>query len=140
MRGFNPPVNTDKPGYVVWKLLVLAAVIGMVLFGWLAGHILRYSTLEFWHPPIEEINPRIKTGVEFDSEDIRRLAMLPENLQATQLRVYPGEGQINLFDGCVGNTYYTSLPAKCRSADGRLVRVGGSPGLLIPLDEWDWEK
>ena len=74
---------------------------------------------------IEEVDPRIKTGYEFEIEGIRRLVVFPEISLAPQVRIYPGEGQINFMDGCVGNTYYTSLPAKCRSLDGRLVRVGG---------------
>ena len=39
---------------IALNLLVLTALIATVALGWLAGHILRYSTLEFWHPPIEE--------------------------------------------------------------------------------------
>jgi hypothetical protein len=61
MQGFSPSVNFGKPDFKR-KLLILIALIGVLLFGWLAGHILRYSTLEFWHPPIEEINPGGKIG------------------------------------------------------------------------------
>ena len=38
---------------------------------------------------------------------------------------------------CQGNTYYTSLPAKCRSVDGRLLKVGERPRKITLLDESD---
>jgi len=48
----------------------------------------------------------------------------PENPRV-QVRVFIDNELVNLPEQCVGDTYYTSLPAKCHTADGRLVRVGG---------------
>jgi len=117
------------------KILVLITVIAFALTGWLVGHILRFSMMvyDIQHPPLEEINPQIKNGLE--SEGIRREVALTGNLA---LQLLPNEGTLYLgqvlLDGCIGNTYYTSLPAKCRSADGKLVRVGGTgtQRLFIP--------
>jgi len=119
------------------KILVLVTLIATVSLGWLAGHIVRFSIPEyqFQHPPIEEINPQIKTGYQFEFEGIRRLIVLPGLVP--QAWVYSGKGQIDLWKICEGNTYYTSLPAKCRSVDGRLVRVGESQWeyLVVPMLE-----
>jgi len=101
------------------NFLVLAALTGAVLFGWLAGHILRHSIPEFQfqHPPIPESGPKIKNGLEFEGQRI--VAAIDE----PWVRVYIDEIPVNQMEVCEGNTYYTSLPAKCRSADGKLVRV-----------------
>jgi len=126
-------VNRSKP---VQKILILITVVALALTGWLVGHLLRFSILaahDFQHPPLEEINPQIKNGLE--SEGIRRKVVLTGSLA---LQVLPDEGRLYLgqilLNGCVGNTYYTSLPAKCRSADGRLVIVEGTgmERLFIP--------
>ena len=118
---------------LVLNLLVLITVIGLVLTGWLAGHILRHTTPVFQHPPIEESDPHIKIGYEF--EGIRRIVVLPGTSKTAQLQVYLGEGKINLPSACEGTTYYTSLPAKCHTADGRLVQVGPQGEQLIYLEE-----
>ena len=119
-----------KPPKIILNLLVLITVIGLVLTGWLVGHVLRFSNPALWHPPIEEIDPQIKNG--FESEGIRRQAVLMGN---SSLRALTREGMLIigevLSESCVGNTYYTSLPAKCRSADGSLVRVTGDGSTLI---------
>lgn len=114
------------------NLLVLITVIGFALTGWLVGHILRHAipALQFQHPPIEEVDPTIKNG--FESEGIRRQAVL---MGRPVVQAIPGEGLLSLrealFQGCFGNTYYTSLPAKCRSADGKLVIVENSQRLRV---------
>jgi len=120
---------------VIRNVLVLAALIGLVLFSWLLGHILRYSIPALWHPPIPENDSQIKYGVEFEFDGIRRFVILPGlapgNIVApVQIR----EGQITLPVECPGYIYYTSLPAKCRTVDGRLVQVGGieSNVILVP--------
>ena len=128
--------QNPTPPKIVLNLLVLITVIGLVITGWLLGHVLRYSMPALWHPPIEQINPQIKTGFEF--EGIRREVVFTGN---PALRVFTNEGTLYLgqvlFNQCTGNTYYTSLPAKCHSTDGRLMRVGGAePGLiLVPPDK-----
>ena len=124
-------MNNSKLGFAR-NLLCLAALIATISLGWLAGHVLRYSIPTLWHLPIEEIDPRIKTGYEFELEGIRPLAALPESSPVPQVRVYFGGLQVNLLERCVGSTYYTSLPAKCRSVEGRLVRIGESPWEIIP--------
>jgi hypothetical protein len=128
--------QNPTPSKIILNLLVLITVIGLVITGWLIGHTLRYSNPALWHPPIEEINPQIKTG--FESEGIRRQAVLMGN---PSLRALNREWTLILGEvlsgNCVGNTYYTSLPAKCRSADGSLVRVtgDGSTVIYIPPDK-----
>ena len=120
---------------VIRNVLILAALIGLVLFSWILGHILRYSIPALWHPPIQETDPQVRYGIELEFEGIRRLAVLPEMTPAnTQAQTYILEVQITLPERCLGYTYYTSLPAKCRTVDGRLVQVGGieSNVILIP--------
>jgi len=127
-----------KQSKLIPNLLVLITVIGFALSGWLVGHILRHTlpAYQFQHPPIQEVDPNIKNG--FESEGIRREAVLMGN---PAVQVFLGEGSLSLgetlFQAYVGNTYYTSLPAKCRSVDGRLVIVGNSPGqrVLTPPDK-----
>lgn len=112
------------------KIVVLISVIALVLTGWLAGHIVRFSISSFWHPPVEEITPQIQNG--FQSDGIRReVVLLGMGFSPGNRAAIPGG---LAFASCVGNTYYTSLPAKCRSADGRLVKVGvnNSYILLMP--------
>ncbi len=87
---------------LVPKILVLTALIATVSLGWLAGHILRFSIPALWHPPIEENNPQIKTGFEFEFEGIRRLAVLPETSLAPQVRVYLGEMQVICLSAALG--------------------------------------
>jgi len=120
---------------VIRNVLVLAALIGLVLFGWLLGHILRYSIPALWHAPIQENDSQIKYGVEFQFDGIRRSVVLPGLAPAIPVApVQIREGQKPLPVACPGYTYYTSLPAKCRTLDGRLVQVGGveSNVILIP--------
>jgi hypothetical protein len=117
------------------NVLVLAILVGLVLFSWLLGHILRYSIPALWHPPFQETDPQIKYGLEIDFEGIRRSVVLPGlapggvPAQAQRSEIWaapPAE--------CPGYTYYTSLPAKCRTVNGRLVQVRptGSRILLVP--------
>ena len=58
-------MRESKQSAFIRNILVLIVVIGLVLGGWLAGHILRYSNPMFWHPPIEEIVPVEKIGMHF---------------------------------------------------------------------------
>jgi len=127
--------NNKLPGLFL-NLLILMTVIGLTLTGWLAGHILRFSMRELWHPPIEEIDPKIKTGDIFELEGRR----IDASADSSSVRIYV-DGELLVqsleFNLCQGNTYYTSRPAKCHSADGRLIEVGQLPGSLILLDEGD---
>ena len=124
-------MHISKP---IRNLLVLTTLIGMVLLGWLVGHVLRYSipAFQLQHPPIQEFDPHIKNGLEF--EGIRRQAVL---MGIPAMGAITSEGPVILgeliFEGCVGNTYYTSLPAKCRTAGGQLVQVGGGQQGVILL-------
>jgi hypothetical protein len=117
------------------NVLVLAVLIGLVLLSWLLGHILRYSIPSLWHPPIQETDPQIRYGLDFELEGIRRLAVLPGLAPANApAHAQPGEIWGALPAECPGYTYYTSLPAKCRTVDGRLVQVRSTESriLLIP--------
>ena len=117
------------------NLAILAALAGLVLSGWLVGHVLRYSLPALWHPPLPEMDPGLITGYEY--EGVRRLAQLP---QVTRIQL-PNSEEILRRPGdtlpgiasqeCVSYTFFTSLPAKCHTADGRLVRVGGSESTPI---------
>lgn len=56
---------------LIRNLLVLFSVIGLVLTGWLAGHILRYSipAHQFRHPPVPEFDLHLKNGNQFEGEN-----------------------------------------------------------------------
>lgn len=114
---------------LIRNLLVLFSVIGLVLTGWLAGHILRYSipAHQFRHPPVPEFDLHIKNGNLFDFEGIRRQVVLTGNPTA---RVSGNREAFDLrkivLNECNGNTYFTSLPAKCHTPDGRLVQAGSA--------------
>jgi len=125
-----------RPSKLISNLLVLITVLGFALTGWLVGHILRHSmpAYQFQHSPIDEISPKIENGFQFDG--IRRQVVLTGE---SAWRAVTSEGSFYLgqalFNGCDGNTYYTSLPAKCRSADGRLVKVEGNDSYIIVVLE-----
>ena len=117
------------------KLLVLIALICAVLFGWLTGHILRFSMpiYQLQHPPIPKFDPRIKNGYEFELQGIRRLAVLTES---PAVRVLTDTGTRSpdgiLLEQCRTTIYYTSLPAKCHNANGDLVRAGEArPNIIL---------
>lgn len=128
-------MENSKRVEIIRNVLVLATLVGVVLLSWLFGHILRYSIPAFWQPPVQETDPQIKVGLEFEFEGIRRLAVLPGLAPVNgsvqfQFALAPGARPAE----CLGQTYYTSLPAKCRSVDGRLVMVREfeSKFILIP--------
>jgi len=127
MRESNSIVKISKQGFA-WNLLVLVVLIGTVSLGWLAGHILRYSLPKLWHPPVQETNPQIKNGYQFELED-EHFILTPQ--EVPWVRVYIGGERLKPPERCVGMTYYTSLPAKCRSVSGELVQVGESPWKII---------
>jgi len=120
MPGFKPLAEVGRSSFPR-NLIILAVLIGTVLVGWLAGHILRFSIPALWHPPIEEIDPRIKTGFELELEGERIILTPQENAWI----------RVESLERCPGYTYYTSLPAKCRSVDGELVRVGENQREII---------
>jgi len=118
------------------NIFVLTALIAIVAFGWTVGHILRFSISSLGHPPIEEIDPRIKTGLE--EGGIRR-QFVWTGIPAA--RVFSGEGAVIPGEfspaQCPGTTFYTSLPAKCRSANGELIRAwnAGREFVVTPLEK-----
>lgn len=124
-------IENNTPSRPILNLLVLIAVIGLVLAGWLTGHIVRHITPAYQHPPTEEVDPRIKTGFLLGPDD--QLVIIG-SLDGTQHRVYVNGKQANGLSVCTGNTYFTSWPAKCLSLDGKLVSVGGfeSNNIMIP--------
>ena len=125
-------MQTSKPPMYVRKVLVLIALIATTSFGWLVGHIVRFSIPVYQHPPIEEIDPHIRNGYEPEYEGIRRQFVWTGVPAA---RIPSSEGAIILgeltMEQCLGSTYYTSLPAKCQTADGRLVRVGRVDSIVV---------
>ncbi|MGB7873082.1 MAG: hypothetical protein WBL25_01770 [Anaerolineales bacterium] len=127
-------MQISKSPKLIHNFLIFTAVVGLVFTGWLAGHILRHTTPAIQHPPVQELDPHIKNG--FEPEGIRRQAVL---MEISGMGVFTNEGSFYLgqalFNGCVGNTYYTSLPAKCRSGDGKLVKVGGNDSYIIVVPE-----
>jgi len=100
---------------IALNILILAALISTVSIGWLVGHVIRFSIPEFWQPPIEERIPGEKIG------DASQPPLPAERIPVTRwnANVTP-----MMLEHCKTNVYYTSLPAKCRSVDGNLVRVG----------------
>ena len=119
------------------NLAILAALAGLALTGWLVGHVLRYSIPALWHPPLPDIENGIMTGFEY--EGIRRMAQMTDDTwilvpnSGEIFRVSSGEIWGNALEECLSSTFFTSLPAKCRTADGRLVRVGGSESNLFQI-------
>lgn len=115
------------------NILVLTALIAIVALGWLTGHILRFSIPSLGHPPLEESDPQIKTGLE--KGGIRRQFVW------TGVHGFSGEGAVLSGEfslaQCLGITFYTSLPAKCRSVDGKWVQVGnsGREFVVTPLEK-----
>lgn len=103
----------------VSNVLILAALAGTTSLGWLAGHILRYSIPALWHPPIQEMNPQIKNGYQFEFEG-EPFILTPQ--ESPWARIYIGGAQMEPPKRCLGYMYYTSLPTKCRFVDGELVR------------------
>jgi len=123
--------KTDWQG-IVRNVLVLAALTGMVLVGWLAGHILRFSipAYQFQHPPIQENDSHIKNGYEFQ---LKGAAFSITPADSPWVKAYLGDEQQGLSPRCIALTYYTSMPAKCLTVDGQLVQVGGTETNVIVL-------
>lgn len=128
-------MQTSKRVEFLRNVLILAGLVGLVLLSWLLGHILRYSNPMLWHPPLQEPDPQIKMGIAIDFEGIPRLATLPglkpvSDSEQALLAREPGARPAE----CAGLTYFTSLPAKCLAADGRLVQAPGfeSSAIMIP--------
>lgn len=129
-------MQKQKRMEVVRNMLVLAALVGLVLLSWLLGHTLRYSFPGLWHPPIQDKDPQIKVGMEPEPEGIRRQVAFSGMVQTnnSQVQVFLPDLQTKPSDECQGFTYFTSLPAKCLTADGRFVQVGevGPRMIFIP--------
>ena len=119
---------------IALNILILTALVFIVSLGWLAGHILRFSIPGIWHPPVEERIPGEKVG------SAPQPPLLVERIPVTRwnVEVMP----MMMLNQCKTDVYYTSLPAKCHSADGRLVRVGGIQRelIIVPYEEWEREK
>ena len=77
------------------NLLVLIALTSAVLFGWLAGHIMRFSipVYQFQGIPTPEFDLHIKNGYEFEFQGIRRLVVLTEN---PAVKVFTDTGTLSL--------------------------------------------
>ena len=130
-------MQNSHPPKLIYKLLVLLTVIGLAVVGWLTGHILRHAVPELQHPPIrlpgEEVG---KVRMQF--LDNPRFNSVPSG----EPRLYVFTEKLNFSPSfeCRNNTYYTSLPAKCQSVDGHLVRVGGGPQEMHIIPYGTWEK
>ena len=94
------------------NIMLLIALIGAVLFSWLAGHIMKHYIPELQHPRESLPNEKI---VGFP-------AYSPQIIGGARIRNWGDSA----WPACKSDVYYTSLPAKCRSVDGRLIRVGES--------------
>lgn len=118
------------------NLLVIIALTCAVLFGWLAGHIMRFTfpIYQLQQSPTPEFNPHIKNGYEFELQGIRRLAVLTES---PVVKVFADMGTLNLdgilLEQCQTTIYYASLPAKCHNANGDLVPVGEAGSNIIHI-------
>jgi hypothetical protein len=122
-------MQNPNPPRLIQNLLILITVIGFALTGWLAGHILRHSIPALWHPPIEERIPGEKIGSVFEAYTPQILGSVP--ITNWSVDVTP----LMMLNQCKSDVYYTSLPAKCQSVDGRLVQVGRQTVRLIPINE-----
>ena len=128
-------MESSKPSKLILNLLVFITVIGLILAGWLTGHIVRHITPAYQHPPIEEIGPHIKTGYLPESDgQLTIIGTGDVTLDGSDIRVYSGQTVPHPQAVCASLTYFTSLPAKCHTFDGQLARVGGNEwnGILIP--------
>jgi len=115
-----------KWGEFFRNMLILVMLAVAVMFSWLAGHTLRYSIPKLWHPPVQETDPHLEYGSDLEFSGIRRAVVLPglapKAAASARIQVWVGQGTIS--NECMALTYFTSLPAKCLTPDGRLVVVG----------------
>jgi hypothetical protein len=127
-----PDFKLPKP---IPKLLVLIALTCAVLFGWMTGHIIRFSipAYQLQRSPIPDFNLHMKNGYEFELQGIQRLVVLTKSSTMSVLTETGGvslEGILN--EQCLGTTYYTSMPAKCQDMNGDLIRVGeAGPDIIL---------
>ena len=126
-------VLKSKQSKFIRNMLVLAGLIGIVLIGWLLGHILRFSIPELWHPPLQDTDPGTRYVMEY--EGIRRIVAVSASGLANLSEGNPPPLAFGALSGaCSGTTYFTSLPAKCHTVDGRLVELRDSgPALILEL-------
>jgi hypothetical protein len=126
-------MESNKRVQVLRNVLVLITLIGVVLFSWLLGHILRYSIPALWHVPLHETDPHLEYGADFEFAGIRRMAVFTGLAPIPQVRIELNGELVPLPAECQALTYYTSLPAKCLTADGRFVTVGGVETNVVVL-------
>jgi hypothetical protein len=112
------------------KILILTALVATVSLGWLAGHILRYSNPEIWQPPVHIPGEKIVKIFKFVG--FQHPGMPQELSPSSRLQSALSRLRVQSVEGCAGNTYYTSLPAKCRNLNGELVQLRPDQrGLII---------
>ena len=125
-------IENTTPSRPILNLLVLIAVIGLGLAGWLTGHIVRHITPAYQHPPTEEVDPRIKTGYLIGTND---QIIIIGSLNESQQGFYFNGLHVNGQGICTGNTFFTSFPARCQSVDGKLVSIGGIRSNIIVIPQ-----
>ena len=114
----------QKKKFLLCVLIVLV-VIGMTTFGWVLGHIVKYSIPAFQHPPLHF--PGEKSGEATPLQAHEKIPFMKSN--------------INPVQNCQTTVYYTSLPAKCHTPNGKLVRVESFPqGFILIQGEGELGK
>jgi len=104
----------------VLNLLILTTLFGLVITGWVLGHIYRHSIPEFQQP--RDSVPGEKIGSFSDLPSEIYLGLPIKNWE------------VPAWMECKNDLVYTSLPAKCQTTDGRMMEVGNDqpPTQLIP--------
>ena len=106
------------------NLLILITLIGLVIVGWTAGDAIRKSFQERQYL--------------LESLSAEELGVFQTYTPQILVGVSITNGNITAGQGCKDNVYYTSLPAKCQSVEGRLIQVGDIESNIIlvpPLDD-----
>lgn len=122
-----------KLAIIIRNALILSVLIGVTFIGWAWGHTMRYSIPtyqpasdpQYWIPPTHENEIKTLNASEFNLEGEFVFVI---TLDSIQTRTDFSGAPSYLQSQCLGNTFYTSLPAKCQGFDGKLFPIGNTQG------------
>ena len=123
--------DPKKPHYIK-QLLILWAVLALIGTSWVSGHILRHAIPSLWNIPTP-IPPMPGEKIGMFSP------YSPQIASAAPITNWePFDWETISWNPCRTDTYYTSYPAKCRTADGTLIQVGkhSRENDIIPPDSF----
>lgn len=118
---------------IIRNALILSVLIGVTFIGWAWGHTMRYSIPtyqpapepQYWIPPAPENEIKTLNASEFNLEGEFVFFL---TLDGTQMQTDFSGALSYSQSQFMGNTFYTSLPAKCQSFDGKLIPMGDTQG------------